>query len=73
MKGKCIGLYRFTSKKGNECRVAVCCYNVPADKGFGVRTEEIFLPQDAIDPIQNKEYVWSYNKSGFCDLFQSVN
>lgn len=69
MKGTCIGLRRFVSKAGKNCRVAVCAFDVPPDKGFGVQTEEIFLPQDAIDPVLNGKYVWSYNRSGFCDMF----
>lgn len=69
MKGKCIGFTRFTSKNGKPCRIAVCAYDVPADKGFGVRAEEVFMPQDAPDPKLNQNYVWSYNRSGFCDMF----
>lgn len=69
MRGKCIGMTHFVSKSGKTCRIAVCAYNVPPDKGFGVRAEEVFLPNDAVDPVLNKEYVWSYNRSGFCDMF----
>lgn len=69
MKGKCIGLRRFQSKSGKDCRVATCAYEIPADKGFGVQTEEIFLPHDAIDPVLNGSYIWAYNRSGYCDTF----
>lgn len=69
MKGKCVGLFRFTSKSGKPCRIATCSYDVPAEKGFGVRCEEVFLPDDTPDPILNHAYVWSYNRSGFCDMF----
>ena len=46
MKGKCIGLFKGTSKTGKPFRVATCVYDVPMDKGFGVRSEEVFLPAD---------------------------
>lgn len=69
MKGKCIGLFRFVSKSGKACRIATCAYDVPADKGFGQRAEEVFLPDDAPDPALNQQYVWSYNRSGYCDMF----
>ena len=69
MKGKCIGLFKGTSKAGKPFRVATCVYDVPMDKGFGVRSEEVFLPADAPDPILDRKYVWSYNRSGFCDMF----
>lgn len=72
MQGKCVGLFRFVSKAGKPCRIATCVYDVPADKGFGVRAEEVFLPEDAVDPVLNVKYVWSYNRAGFCDMFSKL-
>lgn len=72
MKGTCIGFRKFNSKSGKECRVATCAFEVPNGKGFGVQTEEIFLPFDAADPVLNGKYVWSYNRSGYCDTFAKV-
>lgn len=72
MTGKCIGLFRGTSKSGKSFRVATMVYDIPMDKGFGVRSEEVFLPQDANDPVVNRKYIWSYNRSGFCDTFAEL-
>lgn len=69
MQGKCVGLFRFTSKAGKPCRIAAMVYDVPPGKGFGVRAEEVYLPEDVDDPVLNAKYVWAFNRSGFCDTF----
>lgn len=72
MKGKCIGLFRGKSKSGKDFRVATMVYDIQTDRGFGVRSEEVFLPADVPDPILNRSYIWSYNRSGFCDTFAAI-
>lgn len=72
MKGKCVGLFRGKSKSGKDFRVATMIYDIPMERGFGVRSEEVFLPQDAPDPVLNRQYIWSYNRSGFCDTFAEM-
>ena len=72
MQGKCIGLFRGTSKSGRQYRVATMIYDNPPDRGFGCRSEEVFLPDSAPDPILNRMYLWSYNKNRFCDSFIEI-
>lgn len=72
MKGKCIGVQKGTSKKGNPYRIAYLTTEISSPYGIGLCSQSVFLPSDAPDPQIGHVYFVSFNQKGYCEDFIEV-